>query len=170
MKRTILLILSFIAVTNTVLSQTSAEKYFHPDSISFIAEHCSKTVVKKKEVKSCYSDSTKALIKNKTFIERTYWTSNREAASMVTGDLFQVDFIMSKISTKTDNGPDALPVVSYLLKLEGKYDTWPFTTTSKYLKSSTSSSLYLPFATYEDAAAAKKYLESLVGIDWGKKQ
>ncbi|TMI65815.1 MAG: hypothetical protein E6H07_07875 [Bacteroidetes bacterium] len=165
MRQTILFISSFIAVTNTVLSQTSAEKYFQLNSISFVAEHCSKTIEKKKEVKKCYWDSATVRIKNKTFIESRSWSDDRDNAIVTSGDLLQIDFDKSKVTTTTDNGPDALPVVSYLLKLEGKNDTWPFIRTNKYLKPKTDFALYLPFATLEDALDAEKYLKSLVGIN-----
>jgi hypothetical protein len=169
MKQIALLLLVILFTMDTARSQTNTEKYFKTDPISFVWETCTKTIVKKKKEEiNCHTDNYLVRMKDSTIIELKHWSDDPTGAPTTSGNLLEVDFISSKIQKKTVNGKDAIPADSYLLKLEGKYGTSPFTRLSQIFKPTTSSWIYLPFATYEDAAAAKKYLESLVGIDWQK--
>lgn len=160
------LVLTLCLLFNTLLNaQFDPEKYF-TDSVSFVYNSCQTTRVKQKEIRSCADHTFSAAA---SFTDFSVYESvdvvkpgqtNEHLTGYIMGKIADIDFSNSEIKEYNAFGSETSPAVFYELLLRVKNERPWFSVKPLYFKERLDPSVSLYFATYEDADAAKKFLQA----------
>ena len=165
MKIVNLLFVVFFLQAISAHAQFDAKKYF-TDSVSFTYQSCFTKKEKKKEVK-VWGDE-KCIAKLVFDSVRIYMvtvypgsTTNTSMRKYVKVNIGDIDYNHSEIKKHVGFGGETNPATFYELHLKAKDDKHWFKSYSEFFATSFVEEAEMNFATYDDANAAKSYLEGL---------